>query len=249
MTKPVTSAWSSSSSSASVPNRLANTPPRSMSPTTIVGSPAVPGQAHVHEVAVAQVDLGRAAGAFADHDVVLGALSSVVVSRRRSRRADRRRLAKFAAPIVAFASPSTMTWLVWSLPGLSSTGLKRTSPASPHAAACMAWARPISPPRAVRADHDGRVVRHVLRLERCDVHAPAMQPTADAGGQNALAGVGRGAGDEEAAHFLGLTAATTAAAATAARPTFRESLAARRMCRWSGLGPSPRNGRVSVRPK
>ena len=30
---------------------------------------------------------------------------------------------------------------------MSSTGLNRMSGASPHAAACIAWARPISPPR------------------------------------------------------------------------------------------------------
>ncbi len=33
---------------------------------------AVPCQAHVDEVALTQVDLGRAAGAFADHDVEFG---------------------------------------------------------------------------------------------------------------------------------------------------------------------------------
>jgi hypothetical protein len=45
------------------------------------------------------------------------------------------------------ACPSSTTWLVWSLLGLSSTGLCRTSGSSPHANACNACARPISPPR------------------------------------------------------------------------------------------------------
>ncbi|COX03021.1 Uncharacterised protein [Mycobacterium tuberculosis] len=39
-TNPATSAWSSAASNATVPRNAANTPPRSMSPTTMVGSPA-----------------------------------------------------------------------------------------------------------------------------------------------------------------------------------------------------------------
>ena len=171
-----------------------------MSPTTIAGSPAVPGQAHVDEVAVAQVDLGRAAGALADHHVVL-ARAARRGRRTRSRRARPQRRGSCAASIVSTASPSRTTWLEWSLPGLSSTGLNRTSGASPQAAACIAWARPISPPRPSGADHDDRVVGHVLRLERRHLDAPAVQPAADAGGQHALAGVRGGAGDEQpAAH-------------------------------------------------
>ena len=42
-----------------------------------------------------------------------------------------------------------MTWLRRSLPGLSSTGFIRASGSMPAAAACMAWARPISAPSAV----------------------------------------------------------------------------------------------------
>ena len=69
-TNPAISAWSAGSSSATVPNSAANSPPRSMSPTTTVGRSGVPGQAHVHVVAGAQVDLGRAAGALGDDHVV-----------------------------------------------------------------------------------------------------------------------------------------------------------------------------------
>ena len=42
-----------------------------------------------------------------------------------------------------------MTWLRVSLPGLSSTGFIRASGSIPAAAACMAWARPISAPPGV----------------------------------------------------------------------------------------------------
>ena len=45
--------------------------------------------------------------------------------------------------------PSTMTWVRVSLPGLSSTGFIRASGSIPAAAACMAWARPISAPSGV----------------------------------------------------------------------------------------------------
>ncbi len=142
-----------------------------------------------------------------------------------------------------------MSWLVWSLPGLRSTGLKRTSPASPHAAACMAWARPISP-----GAPSGPITTAELFDMFCALNGATFTPRRRSQRQMPAVSTLLPASDVVPATrrpvtFLGLSAATTAAAATAARPTFRESLAARRMCRWSGLGPSPRNGRVSVRPK
>jgi hypothetical protein len=97
-------------------------------------------QAHVDKVTLAQVDLGRAAGALADHHVVLGAPLGQGLEDGTSDR-------KVPASTVRTASPSSTTWLEWSLPGLSSTGLNRTSGARPQAAACIAWARPSSPPR------------------------------------------------------------------------------------------------------
>jgi hypothetical protein len=45
-----------------------------------------------------------------------------------------------------------MTWLRVSLPGLSSTGFMAASGSIPAAAACIAWARPISAPSAVTAE-------------------------------------------------------------------------------------------------
>ena len=57
-----------------------------------------------------------------------------------------------SALTVPCARPSTTTCDDRSLPGLSSTGLNATLGASPHACACMAWARPISPPSAVTTE-------------------------------------------------------------------------------------------------
>ena len=45
-----------------------------------------------------------------------------------------------------------MTWLVPSPPGLSSTGFIAASGSMPAAAACMAWARPISAPSRVTTE-------------------------------------------------------------------------------------------------
>ena len=68
-----------------------------------------------------------------------------------------------------------------------STGFMAASGSTPAAAACSAWARPISAPPGVTAE----LLRHVLGLERRDAHAGAGQPSADAGRHDALAGVGR----------------------------------------------------------
>ena len=56
-----------------VPSSDANTPPRSMSPTSSTGRSAARARPMLVEVGGAQVDLGRAAGALADDDVVAGA--------------------------------------------------------------------------------------------------------------------------------------------------------------------------------
>ena len=57
--------------------------------------------------------------------------------------------------------------------GFSRTGFIAGSGSSPHASACATWARPICRRLA------GRVVRHVLRLERRDRYASASEPGAD----------------------------------------------------------------------
>jgi hypothetical protein len=109
------------------------------------GQPEGTGQAHVGQVTAAQVDLRWAAGTVADNDVVLAA-QPVRVSRITCRSCGRQPV-KLPASVWPAAWPRTPSWLWCSASGLSSTGLNRTLGASPHAAACMAWARPISPAR------------------------------------------------------------------------------------------------------
>ena len=62
----------------------------------------------------------------------------------------------------AYGAPMTSTWLCVTPGGLMSTGFMAASGSMPQAAACMAWARPISAPPG----RHGRVERHVLGLER-----------------------------------------------------------------------------------
>ncbi len=109
------------------------------------------GKAHVGDVAVAQVDLGRAT--------------------RRPRPARSRRLPS-AAPRIPAPHPSpaactrgnpghsrsaaTWPWMMTcaflSVVGFNSTGLKSVCGGSPQASACSACARPISPPSTVTAE-------------------------------------------------------------------------------------------------
>ena len=133
-----------------VPTRLAMTPPRSMSPTSTHRHVGRLGEAHVGDVAVAQVDLGRAAGALDQHEVGLGATGA------RSSRAPPAAAAASArdsrAPWPCPSTwPCTITCAPISLCGFSSTGFMCTDGATPQARACSAWARPISPPSAVTA--------------------------------------------------------------------------------------------------
>src|SRR6266542_3304371 len=104
---------------------------------------------------------------------------------------------------------------------------------------------------AVGAEHNRRVVRHVLRLERCHLDAEPVEPTADAGGEDALAGIGRGTGDQQpAGHLAALPArsAKPAASTAVAAPTAADNRAERRMSSTAGRRPAPSVGRSSARP-
>ncbi len=73
MMKPETSAWSSGASRATVPCRAANDPPAVDVGHEHDRQAGRAGDAHVRDVGGPQVDLRRAAGALADHDVVVAA--------------------------------------------------------------------------------------------------------------------------------------------------------------------------------
>ena len=83
------------------------------------------------------------------------------------------------APTSVTGWPSTTTWLRVSLPGLSRTGFIRASGSMPAAAACMAWARPISAPLAVTNEFsdmfwalNGATLTPCLASQR---HSPAVR--------------------------------------------------------------------------
>ena len=244
MTKPATSAWSAGDSSARVPNSEANTPPRSMSPTTTTGSPTARASPRLtRSVSRRLISAGLPAPSQIDH-VVLGAQLGEAANAA-SRQVRRHGRGSHACASRPRRGPRTTTWLRRSLPGLSRTGFIRASGSTPAAAACIAWARPISAPSGVTTE----LLRHVLRLERRHPDAAAGQPATQPGGDHALAGVGGGPGDEQRApHRRSPARDTAAATAAAVSVTAPDSRAARRMSRASAARPSPSNGRRSATP-
>ena len=114
-----------------MPYSEANTPPRSMSPTTMAGSPAAAGQGQVDEVAVEQVDLGRAARALADHHVEAATAGRPARRARPASSAALGRVVLGRGHARRWPGPCTTTWLVRSPVGLSSTGFIATSGSTP----------------------------------------------------------------------------------------------------------------------
>ncbi len=152
-----------------------------------------PRQAHVRDVAVPQVNLGRAARALADDHVEPAAQ---VREARRDRLLERR-----------------LEFLVVEGAGLGD----RFAQQDDLAAGLAARLEQHRVHRRLRLDAGGRglhrlgaadlgpaggyggVQRHVLRLERGHPHALPGQPPAQSGGKDALAGVRRGSRDEQSA--------------------------------------------------
>ena len=149
------------------------------------------GQAHVGDVVGAQVDLGGGAGALADDDVearpqVGQAGQHLLHQRRLPRPVGQRRHLGHRPPehddLAGVLAARLEQHRVHRRLGLHARrrGLHHLGAADL---------------RAVGGDH--RVVAHVLRLERRHRDALADQPAADPGGDEGLAGVGGGAGDEQ----------------------------------------------------
>ena len=193
-TKPDTSAWSAASRRASVPCIAANTPPRSMSPTSRVGIPPCRASPMLTKSCARRLISAGLPAPSQTTTSYRATSSSYAVKAASARPA--RSPANEAASRVPAGLPRTTTWLRRSLPGLSSTGFIADSGSARAARACTHWARPIS----VALGRDHRVVGHVLRLERRHPHAAAAQRPAQPGGDHGLARVGGRAGDEEAAH-------------------------------------------------
>src|SRR5580693_5257416 len=147
---PATSAWSSGSSTATVPNRCASSPPRSISPTKITGRFA--GRARpmlTKSVARKLISAGDPAPS-----QITASNSALSCDNSSSTTSDSRlRCDQYSAAVTeSVARPRITSCEVISLPGLSRIGLNRTLGARPAARACIAWARPISPPSMVTAE-------------------------------------------------------------------------------------------------
>ena len=140
----------------------------------------------------------------------------------------------------AYGLPITSTWLRRSPLGLISTGFIAASGSMPHAAACIACARPISAPDAVTVE---------LSAMFCALNGATLTPWRFSQRQiaaviDALAGVRRRPGDEQRPHRAAPAAASTAVA----RLMRRASAIARAMSLGAGSRPSPSCGRCSTRP-
>ena len=193
ITQPATSAWSSAHRRAKVPNMAANTPPRSMSPTTTTGRPAVASQTHVDVVACPQIDLGRASCSLGDDDVEARAQ---IVERPKCRFSENgstghpsrgRQLAERFShedDVRAKVAPRLEEHRIHGRFGRHASGQRL---------------QPLRPPylRAIGTDHG--VVRHVLSLEGRNSMPSASQPSTQSGRDEGLPGVRSRPGDKEAA--------------------------------------------------
>src|ERR1700723_130212 len=150
MMKPAISAWSSGSSTATVPNRCASNPPRSMSPTMTTGRFAARARPmFTKSVARKLVSAGEPAPSqITTSNSVRNCANSSCTTAESLLRSD-----QYSAAVATPATcPRITSCEVMSLPGLSRIGLNRTLGARPAARACIAWARPISPPSMVTAE-------------------------------------------------------------------------------------------------
>ncbi len=211
------------------------------------GQVALVGQPHVGQVGLAQVDLGGAAGALADHHVV--APAQLV-------EAGQHLLAQggFELPVVQRAGLGVGPAVQQDVRAPVAARLEQHR-VHQHAgldAAGLGLQGLGAADLAAVGGHRG-VVGHVLGLERRYRHAPAGQQPAQARGEQALAGVGAGTGDQQRAlhvrRFRRRTSCMCRAASNTANVAYCTrwlSVVARTMSSGCGGGPAPRIGRCSV---
>ena len=159
------------------------------------GRPGPAGEAHVGDVALAQVHLGRAASTLDQDEVGAGGEPGEALQHARH---ELRLEAVIVTSTAAGAStlPCTTTCAPVSLSGFSRTGFmshQRRRAAGPRL-------ERLRPTDLAAVGGDGGVVAHVLRLERQDAQAAAGEGTAQPGREQGLAGVGAGALQHDGAH-------------------------------------------------
>ncbi len=152
-----------------------------------------PGQAHVGQVAVAQVDLGRAARALADDHVEPGPQLG---------QGSGHHLFQLGLEVAVVQRPD----LGHRLAEHDDLGMGLAAGLEQHRVhrrfgldAAGRGLHGLGPADLRTGRGDERVEGHVLGLERRDPHPVASQPAADARGQHALARIGRGARDQQRA--------------------------------------------------
>ena len=147
MTKPPIARANSSGRMATVPKRWANTPPRSMSPTTMAGRPARTARPRFTMSCCNRL-ISAGLPAPSQTTTSYRARSDASAPSTTSTRVSLEDWYE-AASCRPAARPSTTTWEARSPVGLSRTGFMATSGSAPAATAWSHWARPISPPSPV----------------------------------------------------------------------------------------------------
>ena len=193
-TKPAISAWSAGSSTATVPNRWASSPPRSMSPTSTTGRSAARASPML-------------AKSVARRLISAGDPAPSQITTSNSARSDSSSAVTTARLVAVFdvvdrAHGAGHVAANHQLRGAVAARLEQDR-VEPDAG--FQPARPrlhrLGSADLAAVDGDHRVVGHVLRLERRHPNSLAGQQPAQPGDDHRLAGVGSGAGDQQrAAH-------------------------------------------------
>jgi hypothetical protein len=108
------------------------------------------GETHIGDVASAQIDLGRAAGALDEDEIGIRRDSSERAEHHRHQRRRQRPVFARRGGAQHLAAQHDLR-AVWPACGFSRTGFMSVLGAIPQARAWRAWARPISPPSSVTA--------------------------------------------------------------------------------------------------
>ena len=191
--KPTIIAASAASITALVPTRLAITPPRSMSPTSTTGTSAARAKPMLAMSLGAQVDLGRRARAFDQHEIALGREASEAVEHGAQQLG-------LQSLILARLGVADDLALHHDLRADIALGLQQHRVhvhAERHARGARLQRLGAADLAAVGGDRG--VVRHVLRLERAHTKAAAREGARQSRDQQRLADVRARALDHDGA--------------------------------------------------
>ena len=190
-TNPAMSAWSSGESTATVPNRCASRPPRSMSPTTTTGRLAARASPiFAKSVARRLISAGDPAPSqiTTSNSARRPASSSATTPARRVAMLDVVGRTDRADRLAAHQQLRGAVAAGFEQDRIEPDAGRQTRGAGLHA---------LGPADLAAVDGDHRVVAHILRLERRNPNSLARQQPAQTRDHHRLAGIGRGAGDQQ----------------------------------------------------